>query len=247
MKNIKLYELEETYRNEESSLEYPTVSYTKDTSKVWYMEKQEQMILNLMDIVYWDGTKIASIEGSSWDASLGEPIGICVIPSNTFDNGKARIISLYMADGNGNPTLDASLGLGGGQIYAIGSTNVEDFSNISSYTNGLINTLGHKENTDKNVTPRITVKVEHVLNFNLGHSNLQWYVPANNECTAITPNYTVLQATYQACMGIDIPYTNYFVTSTIDASTHGYSYQIGGNVVNRRLPYVGLLVPFAQI
>ena len=39
MKNIKLYELEETYHNEESSLEYPTVSYTKDTEKVWYMVK----------------------------------------------------------------------------------------------------------------------------------------------------------------------------------------------------------------
>ena len=39
MKNIKLYELEETYHNEESSLEYPTVSYTKDTDKVWYMVK----------------------------------------------------------------------------------------------------------------------------------------------------------------------------------------------------------------
>ena len=38
MKNIKLYELEETYHNEESSLEYPTVSYTKDTEKVWYMK-----------------------------------------------------------------------------------------------------------------------------------------------------------------------------------------------------------------
>ena len=39
MKNIKFYELEETYHNEESSLEYPTVSYTKDTDKVWYMVK----------------------------------------------------------------------------------------------------------------------------------------------------------------------------------------------------------------
>lgn len=39
MENIKLYELEETYRNEESSLEYPTVSYTKDTDKVWYIKK----------------------------------------------------------------------------------------------------------------------------------------------------------------------------------------------------------------
>ena len=39
MKNIKLYELEETYRNEESSLEYPAVSYTMDTEKVWYKER----------------------------------------------------------------------------------------------------------------------------------------------------------------------------------------------------------------
>ena len=39
MKNIKLYELEETYHGEKSSLEYPTVSYTKDTDKVWYMVK----------------------------------------------------------------------------------------------------------------------------------------------------------------------------------------------------------------
>lgn len=243
MKNIRLYELEETYRNEESSLEYPTVSYTKDTDKVWYVEKQ--MILNLMDIVYWDGTQIASVEGSSWDASLGEPIGICVIPSNTFDNGKARIISLYMADSNGNPTLDMSSGKSV-QVSTIGGTNVEDFSNISSYTNGLTNTLGHKENADKNVTPRISVEVEPVLNFNLGHSNLQWYVPANNECTAITPNYTVLQATYKACMGIDIPYTSHFATSTIDAQ-YGYAYQIGEDVYKRALPYVVLLVPFAQI
>ena len=39
MKNIKFYELEETYHNEESSFEYPTVSYTKDTEKEWYMLK----------------------------------------------------------------------------------------------------------------------------------------------------------------------------------------------------------------
>ena len=39
MKNIKLYELEETYHGEKSSLEYPTVSYTKDADKVWYMLK----------------------------------------------------------------------------------------------------------------------------------------------------------------------------------------------------------------
>ena len=39
MKNIRLYELESEYKKEHSSLEFPTVSYTKDTSKVWYITK----------------------------------------------------------------------------------------------------------------------------------------------------------------------------------------------------------------
>ena len=41
MKNIKLYELEETYHGEKFSFEYPTVSYTKDTDKVWYMKNNQ--------------------------------------------------------------------------------------------------------------------------------------------------------------------------------------------------------------
>ena len=41
MKNIKLYELEETYHSEKSSLEFPTVSYTIDTDKVWYMKNNQ--------------------------------------------------------------------------------------------------------------------------------------------------------------------------------------------------------------
>lgn len=39
MKNIRLYELESEYKREGSSLEFPTVSYTKNTSKVWYTTK----------------------------------------------------------------------------------------------------------------------------------------------------------------------------------------------------------------
>ena len=41
MKNIKLYDLEETYHGEKSSFEFPTVSYTIDTDKVWYMKNNQ--------------------------------------------------------------------------------------------------------------------------------------------------------------------------------------------------------------
>ena len=66
MKNIKLYELEETYRNEESSLEYPTVSYTKDTDKVWYLMKPE--LYEWVDLGLPSGLKWAA-----WNVGATKP------------------------------------------------------------------------------------------------------------------------------------------------------------------------------
>ena len=40
MKNIRLFELEEAYHEDKANHEYPTVSYTQDTDKVWYMVKE---------------------------------------------------------------------------------------------------------------------------------------------------------------------------------------------------------------
>ena len=40
MKNIRLFELEEAYHEDKTNHEYPTVSYTQDTDKVWYMVKE---------------------------------------------------------------------------------------------------------------------------------------------------------------------------------------------------------------
>lgn len=40
MKNIRLFELESDYHNDKTNHEYPTVSYTKDTDKVWYVQKE---------------------------------------------------------------------------------------------------------------------------------------------------------------------------------------------------------------
>lgn len=39
MNNIKFFEFEEAYHEDKANHEYPTVSYTQDTDKVWYMVK----------------------------------------------------------------------------------------------------------------------------------------------------------------------------------------------------------------
>lgn len=66
MKNIKLYELEATYHNEESSLEYPTVSYTKDTDMVHYLMKSE--LYEWVDLGLPSGLKWAA-----WNVGATKP------------------------------------------------------------------------------------------------------------------------------------------------------------------------------
>ena len=67
MKNIKLYELEETYRNEESSLEYPTVSYTMDTDKVWYL-------VNTPSLYEWVDLGLPSgLKWAAWNVGATKP------------------------------------------------------------------------------------------------------------------------------------------------------------------------------
>ena len=63
MKNIKLYELEETYHGEKSTLEYPTVSYTVDTDKVWYV----QPIQISTEVYDWFDTTDEAQEGITYE------------------------------------------------------------------------------------------------------------------------------------------------------------------------------------
>lgn len=57
---------------------------------------------NVGDIAYYANGKVNVVSPDAWDASLGTPVGVVVIPSGFApDNGKARIISLYWADPNG--------------------------------------------------------------------------------------------------------------------------------------------------
>lgn len=69
MKNIKLYDLESNYHVESSSFEYPTVAYTKDTDKVWYMLKENDdipmYVMSWVDTSSMDSTptEFRDIEG----------------------------------------------------------------------------------------------------------------------------------------------------------------------------------------
>ena len=86
MKNLRLFKAEESYLNEKSSFEYPTVSYVKDTNKVYYHKNNyveayyiiedvnsetpllnyyfvEQDFIKKMEIQYEDGTTEIVNEG----------------------------------------------------------------------------------------------------------------------------------------------------------------------------------------
>lgn len=49
---------------------------------------------NVGDIAYWDGSSVKTTPLSSWNTSLGTPVGVVMIPGNFLPDGKARIISL---------------------------------------------------------------------------------------------------------------------------------------------------------
>ena len=69
MKYLKYYELEEGYHEEKDTYEFPTVSFTEDTDKVWYMKKNQVKMKffiseddvnnnNGEDILVWEGASI---------------------------------------------------------------------------------------------------------------------------------------------------------------------------------------------
>ena len=54
------------------------------------------------DVAYWDGSSVKTTPLSSWNTSLGTPIGVVVVPEGFAPDGKTRIISLKPVDKNGN-------------------------------------------------------------------------------------------------------------------------------------------------
>ena len=54
------------------------------------------------DVAYWDGSKVKTTPLSSWNTSLGTPVGVVVVPEGFTPDGRARIISLKYVDASGN-------------------------------------------------------------------------------------------------------------------------------------------------
>ena len=57
---------------------------------------------NTGDIAYWDGSTVKTIPLSSWNSSLGTPVGVVMIGSGFAPDGRARIISLTNMSYNGD-------------------------------------------------------------------------------------------------------------------------------------------------
>lgn len=110
MKYLKLYENDSDYQNYVNSGDYiiPNVSYAKDTDIVYY---NYVPLPQLLDIVYYDGSSLKTIQPSQYKADLGTAVGVIVIPSRMLPDGKARFVALQDANVSdwGPKSTDTSL------------------------------------------------------------------------------------------------------------------------------------------
>ena len=70
----------------------PNVSYIKDTEGIKLKPYTPPALAG--DVAYWDGSSVKTTPLSSWDSSLGTPVGVVVVPEGFAPDGKIRIISL---------------------------------------------------------------------------------------------------------------------------------------------------------
>ena len=106
MKYLRTFEKETNYTNYKNSSEWitPNVSFIKETGRI-NCKSYEPIITetaSLCDVAYWDGSNVKTVSKDKWSATLGTPVGVVVIPKGMLPDGKARIISLYGTDDNGN-------------------------------------------------------------------------------------------------------------------------------------------------
>lgn len=91
------------------------------------------------DVAYWDGSKVNTTPLSSWNTSLGTPIGVVVVPNGFAPDGKIRIVSLMYVDENGNQSssyVSMVWGGYGSNISLISFTKVPTTDNAGSTSSG---------------------------------------------------------------------------------------------------------------
>ena len=69
---------------------------------------EKPVIALVGDIAYWDGSKVKTVSQENWDASLGTPVGVVVVPTGFAPDGKARMLSLQWASSSSASSTSAS-------------------------------------------------------------------------------------------------------------------------------------------
>ena len=93
------------------------------------------------DVAYWDGSKVKTTPLSSWNTSLGTPVGVVVVPTGFAPDGKARIISLLYVHEDGITSTSSK-----GVIWARFSTD----TSLTNFTKAPITDNTGNISTDVN-------------------------------------------------------------------------------------------------
>lgn len=72
---------------------------------IWEKFEEKPVICSVGDIAYWDGSSVKTTPLSSWNSSLGTPVGVVMIGEGFAPDGKARIISLNSMTYNGSKNI----------------------------------------------------------------------------------------------------------------------------------------------
>lgn len=109
MKYIKKFENQadlEAYKNS-SDFTSPYIGLVLDNRDVKYQPYIPPKAY-AGDIAYWDGSKVKTVSQEKWDASLGTPVGVVVVPTGFAPDGKARMLSLNWASSSSTSSTSAS-------------------------------------------------------------------------------------------------------------------------------------------
>ena len=60
------------------------------------------------DIAYWDWSNVRTTSLSNYNTSLGQAVGVVVVPGGFAPDGKTRIVSLHYVDVDGNALLSGN-------------------------------------------------------------------------------------------------------------------------------------------
>ena len=131
MKYLRVFEKEANYTEYKDSSDWitPNVSLIRETGGI----KCKPYIPPAMagDVAYWDGSKVKTTPLSSWNTSLGTPVGVVVVPEGFAPDGKVRIIGLKPVDSNGNQSSSHISMVWG----ATGDTSLTNFTKVPTTDN----------------------------------------------------------------------------------------------------------------